>query len=158
MFFDDDGNGNIRRYFVSGGVKQYQDNAAGTVDYGTGNIVINSINITTVSSVDGLASTQIRITVKPKLLDVTPVRNQILEIDFVNSSIIVDVDTISVGGASETPTSTLATQQVSSSATASSTTTTTSTTTGATTTTTTTTTSSTPSSSSSSSSSGSSGY
>lgn len=158
MFFDDDGNGNIRRYFVSGGVKQYQDNAAGTVDYGTGNIVINSINITTISSVDGLASTQIKITVKPKLLDVTPVRNQILEIDFVNSSIIVNVDTISVGGTSETPTSTLATQQVSSSTAASSTTTTTSTTSGATTTTTTTTTSSTPSSSSSSSSSGSSGY
>ena len=34
-FFDDDGNGNVRRYYVLAGVKNYVDNTAGTVDYAT---------------------------------------------------------------------------------------------------------------------------
>ena len=109
QFFDDDGAGNIRRYYLTAGVRQYQDNTAGTIDYTTGEIKINSINITSIENVDGAASTIIRLTVIPDSTDIIPVRNQILEIDFVNTTINGTVDTTAVGdtsaGATETTTS-----------------------------------------------------
>ena len=109
QFFDDDGAGNIRRYYLTAGVRQYQDNTAGTITYSTGEIKINSINITSVENVDGAASTIIRLTVIPDSSDIIPVRNQILEIDFVNTTINGTVDTTAVGdtsaGSTETTTS-----------------------------------------------------
>ena len=109
QFFDDDGAGNIRRYYLTSGVRQYQDSTAGTITYSTGEIKINSINITSVEDVDGAASTIIRLTVIPDSTDIIPVRNQILEIDFVNTTINGTVDTTAVGdtsaGATETTTS-----------------------------------------------------
>ena len=109
QFFDDDGAGNIRRYILVSGVRQYQDTTAGTITYTTGEIKINSINITSIGEVDGAASNIIRLTVIPDSLDIIPVRNQILEIDFVNTTINGSVDTISTGdssaGATETTTS-----------------------------------------------------
>ena len=109
QFFDDDGAGNIRRYILVAGVRQYQDTTAGTITYTTGEIKINSINITSVGEVDAAASSFIRLTVIPDSLDIIPVRNQILEIDFVNTTINGSVDTISTGdssaGATETTTS-----------------------------------------------------
>ena len=109
QFFDDDGAGNIRRYYLTAGVRQYQDSTAGTITYSTGEIKINSINITSVENVDGAASTIIRLTVIPDSTDIIPVRNQILEIDFVNTTINGTVDTTAVGdtsaGATETTTS-----------------------------------------------------
>ena len=109
QFFDDDGAGNIRRYYLTAGVRQYQDSTAGTIDYTTGEIKINSINITSIENVDGAASTIIRLTVIPDSTDIIPVRNQILEIDFVNTTINGTVDTTVVGdtsaGATETTTS-----------------------------------------------------
>jgi len=108
-YFDDDGSGNIRRYYLVSGVRQYQDNTAGTINYSTGEIKINSITITSVENVDEASSASIRITVTPDSLDIIPVRNQILEIDFVNTSIIGSVDTIATGdssaGSTETTTS-----------------------------------------------------
>ena len=109
QFFDDDGAGNIRRYILVSGVRQYQDTTAGTITYTTGEIKINSINMTSVGEVDAAASSFIRLTVIPDSLDIIPVRNQILEIDFVNTTINGSVDTISTGdssaGATETTTS-----------------------------------------------------
>ena len=109
QFFDDDGAGNIRRYILVSGVRQYQDTTAGTITYTTGEIKINSINITSIGEVDGAASDIIRLTAIPDSLDIIPVRNQILEIDFVNTTINGSVDTISTGdssaGATETTTS-----------------------------------------------------
>ena len=109
QFFDDDGDGNIRRYYLTSGVRQYQDSTAGTITYSTGEIKINSINITSVENVDGAASTVMRLTVIPDSTDIIPVRNQILEIDFVNTTINGTVDTTAVGdtsaGATETTTS-----------------------------------------------------
>ncbi len=100
QFFDDDGAGNIRRYYLVAGVRQYQDNTAGTITYSTGEIKINSVNIISVENVDEVASSSIRLTVTPDSLDIIPVRNQILEIDFINTSIIGSVDTISTGDSS----------------------------------------------------------
>ena len=45
FFFDDDGEGNLRRYSLSGSTRVYADSQAGTVDYSNGKITINGINI-----------------------------------------------------------------------------------------------------------------
>ena len=95
-FFDDDGQGNVRRYYLVGITRTYVDNVAGTIDYNTGSIVINGMIITSVSNVDGAESTSIRFTVVPDSKDIVPVRNQILEIDFNNTKISGEVDTIAV--------------------------------------------------------------
>ena len=96
-YFDDDGAGNLRFYYISGGARNYVDSTAGTVTYTTGQIIINSIYITSVDVVDGVSSTQIRITAIPNSKDIVALRNQILEIDFVNTSITGEVDTVAVG-------------------------------------------------------------
>lgn len=100
MFLDDDGNGNVRRFYYVSGVKTYADNTQGTIDYTNGQISINSLNVTSISNIRGLASTVIEITAQPLSNDVVPVRNQIIEIDISNSLITVEQDTF-VGGSSE---------------------------------------------------------
>jgi hypothetical protein len=101
-FFDDDGNGNLRRYAFVGTARSYADEQAGTIDYDTGAISINNINITAVSDVDGSASTQIRLLVTPNSNDIVPVRNQILEIDFINTTITANSDTETASGSTFT--------------------------------------------------------
>ena len=96
-YFDDDGAGNLRLYYVSAGTRVYADSTAGTVTYSTGKIVTDSIYITSAYEVDGEASSQIRITAVPDSKDIVPLRNQILEIDFTNTKITGEVDTIAVG-------------------------------------------------------------
>ena len=106
-FFDDDGAGNIRIYSLVSGVRTYSNNAAGTIDYENGLISIGSVIITGVAEVDGTTSSQIRITALPNSNDITPVRNQILEIDTTNTTYSSNVDaTASTGvGYSTTTTS-----------------------------------------------------
>jgi len=96
-FFDDDGSGNLRRYYLVGSVRTYVDNTAGTINYSTGQVDINSVNISTIENIRGSASTVIELTVQPNSNDIVPVRNQILNIDVANSTITVTPDTI-VGG------------------------------------------------------------
>jgi len=97
QFFDDDGNGILRRYYLVGGVRTYGDETAGTIDYSTGDIKINSLNIISISDVDDVTSTTIRITSIPDSKDIVPVRNQILEIDMTNTTVTGEIDTIAVG-------------------------------------------------------------
>jgi len=99
QYFDDDGAGKLRRYYLTGSTRTYQDNSAGTINYATGEIVINSINITSCDDVDGVASIKFRLTVIPDSKDIVPVRNQVLEIDLANTTITGQVDTIAVSGA-----------------------------------------------------------
>ena len=113
-FFDDDGNGNVRRYYVLAGVKNYIDNTAGTIDYALGTISINPINITSVSDVDGSSSTQIRVTAIPDSFDIVPVRNQILEIDLENTSITTSIDSTEIGDVNVASSSQLATSSTTS--------------------------------------------
>ena len=94
QFFDDDGNGNLRVFYLLSGVRTYIDTTAGTVNYETGEIKINPINIISISDVDGASSEQIRITTTPDSQDIIPVRNQIIELDLTNTSISVTQDTI----------------------------------------------------------------
>ena len=91
-FLDDDGSGNLRLFHLSGLERIYNVLKVGTVDYESGIVTVLPINMLSVSNVDGLASTQIRITAIPNSLDVVPVRNQILELDLVNTRISASVD------------------------------------------------------------------
>ena len=99
-FFDDDGAGNVRLYYMSSGVKSYLNSTQGTIDYGTGAITLNSMNIAAISNIDGVASTVIELTVTPNSNDVVPVRDQIVEMDISNSTITVTADSF-VGGSAE---------------------------------------------------------
>ena len=99
-FLNDDGEGNVRLYYISGGVNVYTNNTLGTITYSTGKVTLNNINISSISNVDGSASTQIRIIVQPDSNDVVPVRAQLLQIDQVNSGITVESDDFDGTGAS----------------------------------------------------------
>ena len=99
-FLDDDGAGNLRAYYLSGTARVYTDSTFGTINYTTGEVVLTSAHITTVSNVDGATSTQIRVFATPSSNDVVPVRNQVLSIDTANSSITGEVDGI-VSGSSQ---------------------------------------------------------
>ena len=105
-FFDDDGNGNLRIYYLVSGVRTYFDATAGTVDYENGIIKINSISMTGVGNVDDITSTQVRITAIPDSYDIVPVRNQILEIDLVNTAVTATVDATATSGVGYTTTQT----------------------------------------------------
>lgn len=100
MFLDEDGLGNVRRYYLVSGVKTYANNTQGTIDYASGQITLNSLNIASISNIRGAASTILEITVQPSSNDVIPVRDQIVEIDVANSLITVEKDTF-VGGSAE---------------------------------------------------------
>ena len=97
-FLDDDGNGNIRIFYLVAGVRTYYDTLAGTVDYTSGIIRINNVKITSVSDVDEVASTRFRVTVIPDSNDVIPVRNQLLEIDLSNTTVGGTIDPTATTG------------------------------------------------------------
>ena len=99
-FLDDDGQGNVRAYYLSSGVRTYTSSSFGTVNYTTGEIVLTSANITSISNVDGATSTQIRVFAIPNSNDIAPVRNQILQIDTANSTVTGAVDTVESGSSS----------------------------------------------------------
>ena len=96
-FFDDDGNGNIRRYYLIGSVRNYVDSTAGTINYSTGALAFNALTIASIENIRGSASTVIECTVTPNSNDVVPVRNQVIDIDVANSTFTVQPDTL-VGG------------------------------------------------------------
>ena len=101
MFLNDDGNGNIRMfYYTDGTTVTYADETAGAISYTDGRVVITALNISSISNVDGATSDKIRIVVTPDSTDVVAVRNQILQIDFVNTTVSSQEDTIAGGGAS----------------------------------------------------------
>ena len=91
-FLNDDGQGNIRLYYVAGGVNVYTNNTQGTINYTTGKITLNSLHISEVGNVDGATSTTIRLTVVPNSVDVVPVRNQVIQIDETNATVVVTAD------------------------------------------------------------------
>jgi hypothetical protein len=96
MFFDDDGAGNLRIYYLVSGVRTYHSETSGTVNYVTGLVSVNPVYITSVSNVDNNASTAIRLTASPSSTDIVGKRNQIIEIDIINTTITGGQDTIAV--------------------------------------------------------------
>ena len=100
MFLDDDSKGNVRRYYLVSGVTTYANSTQGTIDYETGQVTLNSLNVASISNIRGVVSNVIELTATPKSNDIVPVRNQVVEIDVSNSNITVEEDTF-VGGSSE---------------------------------------------------------
>ena len=96
-FLDDDGAGNLRVYYLSGTTRVYTSSTFGTVNYTTGQVVLTSANITSISNVDGATSTIIRVFAIPDSNDIVPVRNQVLQIDTTNSTISGEVDAVQSG-------------------------------------------------------------
>ena len=96
-FLDDDGEGNLRVYYLSGTTRIYTSTSFGTVNYSTGQVVLTSANITSISNVDGATSTLIRIFAIPNSNDIVPVRNQVLEIDTAGSTVGGEVDAVESG-------------------------------------------------------------
>ena len=92
-FLDDDGSGNVRLFYLVGGVKTIQNSTQGTINYTTGTITITNLHVTAVSNVDGATSTQIRVTTQPASNDVVPVRQQLIQIDTANMIVDADLDT-----------------------------------------------------------------
>jgi hypothetical protein len=94
QYVDDDGSGVIRTFYLLGGTTKTITNAtAGTINYNTGEVVLTSLNVTSVENTDGT----IDITLKPDSNDVIPVRNQVVEIDTVGSSTTAEIDTFVEG-------------------------------------------------------------
>ena len=100
MFLDDDGSGNVRLYYLASGIRTYANETQGTIDYTTGQITLNSLNVASISNIRGATSTTIELTVTPTSNDIVPVRDQIIEIDTSNSIITVEADSF-VGGSAD---------------------------------------------------------
>jgi hypothetical protein len=114
-YLNDDGNGNIRLYTLvssSGSTSaiSYKNLTQGTINYTTGTVQINNLNVTSVSSINNLSNDYFEVTVKPYSNDIVPVRDQVVEIDFVNSNITVEKNTY-VGGSSVTTTGVVTTSR-----------------------------------------------
>ena len=96
---DDDGNGIIRLYYLSGATKVYINNNAGTVDYETGEVILNSFNF---AEIEG---DEVRVMVESDSARYEPIRNEILLLSFPrieiydkNSDTVVVSDIVDVLG------------------------------------------------------------
>ena len=92
-FFDDDGEGNVRRFYLDGSTRVYKDNTAGTITYSSGEISINTLTYASTSNTDG----SIDFTVNPDSNDVISVRNQLLDITASEISVTGVADTVASG-------------------------------------------------------------
>ena len=96
QFFDDDGSGNLRRFYLSGATRIYTDSSAGTVDYSTGIISVNAISITSTVNVDST----IDFTLIPTSSDVVATRGILIDISSADISVKGESDTIASGESS----------------------------------------------------------
>ena len=92
-FFDEDGEGNIRRFYVDGSTRVYKDNTAGTINYSSGELSINTLTYNSTSNTDG----SIDFTIIPDSNDVISVRNQLLDITASEISTTGVADTVASG-------------------------------------------------------------
>ena len=95
-YFDDDGKGNLRRYYLSGSTRIYKDSAAGIVNYSTGLITINAFILTSTVNAD----TSIDFTVIPSGNDVVAERGNLIDISMDDVKVTGEVDTIASGESS----------------------------------------------------------
>ena len=92
-FLDEDGNGNVRRYYLNGSTRVYSDNTAGTIIYSTGVISINSLTYSSTSNTDS----SIDFTMIPSSNDVISTKNQLLDITASEISVSGTADTVASG-------------------------------------------------------------
>jgi hypothetical protein len=96
QYFDEDGAGNIRRYYLSGSTRIYQDNTAGAIEYSSGKITINAITFTSTVNVDST----IDFTIIPDGNDVVATRGSLIDISVDDVKVKGEVDTIASGESS----------------------------------------------------------
>jgi hypothetical protein len=96
MYFDDDGNGNLRRYYLSGSTRVYADSVAGSVDYATGKISINAITVNSTVNNDS----SIDFTLIPNSNDVVATRGSLIDISLSDIKVNGVIDTIASGESS----------------------------------------------------------
>jgi len=96
QYFDDDGKGNLRRYYLSGSTRIYTDSTAGVVDYSSGKITINALMVT--STVN--TNTTIDFTVIPDSQDVVATRGSLVDISSADVTVKGEIDTIASGESS----------------------------------------------------------
>ena len=96
MYFDDDGTGKLRRFLLSGSTRIYQDNEAGSVDYGTGKISVNSLIITSTVNSDNT----IDFTLIPNSNDVIAKRGSLIDISSDDIKVTSELDTVASGESS----------------------------------------------------------
>jgi len=88
-YLDDDGNGNVRIYYITGGsTRTYTNTSAGTVDYDTGLVTLNSFSLTSYTG-DHLS-----IFADTAENDVIASRNQILLISGAGVTLLDDVTNV----------------------------------------------------------------
>ncbi len=92
-FFDDDGEGNIRRFYLDGSTRVYSDTTAGTITYSTGVVSINTLTYSSTSNTDE----SIDFTVIPSSNDIISTRNQLLDITASEISVTGVADTVASG-------------------------------------------------------------
>ena len=95
-YFDDDGKGNLRRYYLSGSTRIYKDSAAGVINYSTGLVTINAFILTSTVNTD----TSIDFTVIPSGNDVVAERGNLIDISSDDIKVTAEVDTIASGESS----------------------------------------------------------
>jgi hypothetical protein len=96
QYFDDDGNGNLRRFYLSGSTRIYSDTTAGVVDYTTGKITIGALMVTgTVNT-----NTTIDFTIIPDSYDVVATRGSLVDISSADVTVKGEIDTIASGESS----------------------------------------------------------
>jgi len=95
-YYDDDGKGDLREYYLSGATRIYTDITAGTVDYSTGLISINAVNYTSTVNVDST----IDFTMIPDGNDVVATRGILVDISSDDIKVSGEVDTIASGESS----------------------------------------------------------
>ena len=95
-YFDDDGKGNLRRYYLSGSTRIYKDNAAGTIDYSTGLLSINAFILTSTVNADS----SIDFTLIPSGNDVVAERGNLIDISMDDVKVTGEVDIIASGESS----------------------------------------------------------
>tara|TARA_B100000073_G_scaffold317192_1_gene294382 strand:- start:372 stop:2240 length:1869 start_codon:yes stop_codon:yes gene_type:complete len=92
-FFDDDGKGNVRRYYLDGSTRVYADSTAGTIIYSTGVVNINSLTYSSTSNTDS----SIDFTIIPSSNDVISTKNQLLDITASEIKVTGVADTVASG-------------------------------------------------------------
>jgi len=80
---DDDSVGNIRSFITSGGLTTYLDETQGTIDYTTGEIILDEFTLT------AFVGTEMKIDASPATDDVSPLREHIVELDDSASNITI---------------------------------------------------------------------
>ena len=98
LYLDDDGGGNIRSYYLEEGssTRVYVNSGQGQIDYGTGKIVIDQLNITETT----LDNNAVEVFVTLNSNDIVSVRNVLLMINEDDITVNTIVDKVATGESS----------------------------------------------------------